>query len=80
MGAGKSRRRDEATPLSDEDVLKSPMVSDPLSRLDCCLVSDGGAAIVMTSAARARDLKQPPVFVLGAATATGTATSPPWPT
>ena len=56
--------------LSVEDVLKSPMVSDPLSRLDCCLVSDGGAAIVLTSAARARDLKQKPVFVLGAATAT----------
>ncbi len=57
-------------PLTIEDVLKSPMVSDPLSRLDCCLVSDGGAAIVMTSAARARDLRRPPVYVLGAATAT----------
>lgn len=57
-------------PLTIGDVLKSPMVSDPLSRLDCCLVSDGGAAIVMTSAKRARDLKQPPVFVLGAGTAT----------
>jgi acetyl-CoA acetyltransferase len=57
-------------PLTVADVLKSPMVSDPLSRLDCCLVSDGGAAIVLTSAKRARDLKQPPVFVLGAGTAT----------
>jgi acetyl-CoA acetyltransferase len=57
-------------PVTIADVLKSPMVSDPLSRLDCCLVSDGGAAIVLTSAERARDLKQPPVFVLGAGTAT----------
>ncbi len=56
-------------PLSIEDVLASPMVSDPLSRLDCCLVSDGGGALVMTSARRARDLRQPPVYVLGAATA-----------
>ncbi|MGF7162444.1 acetyl-CoA acetyltransferase [Rhodoligotrophos appendicifer] len=53
-------------PLTIADVLASPMVSDPLSRLDCCLVSDGGGALVMTSAARARDLKQPPVYLLGA--------------
>ena len=52
-------------PITVADVLKSPMVSDPLSRLDCCLVSDGGGAIVITSAARARDLKQKPVYVLG---------------
>lgn len=57
-------------PISVADVLASPMVCDPLSRLDCCLVSDGGAAIVITSAARARDLKQPPVYVLGAGSAT----------
>lgn len=57
-------------PITLGDVLASPMVSDPLSRMDCCLVSDGGAAIVMTSADRARALKQPPVFVLGAGTAT----------
>jgi acetyl-CoA acetyltransferase len=57
------------TPLSIDEVLASPMVSDPLSRLDCCLVSDGGGALVMTSSARARDLRQPPVYMLGAGTA-----------
>ncbi len=56
-------------PLSIADVLASPMVCDPLTRLDCCLVSDGGGALVMTSAERARDLRQPPVLVLGTGTA-----------
>ena len=57
------------SPLSIEDVLNSPMVCDPLSRLDCCLVSDGGGALIMTSAERARDMPQPPVYVLGVGTA-----------
>jgi acetyl-CoA acetyltransferase len=58
-------------PITIDDVLASPMVCDPLSRLDCCLVSDGGGALVMTSAERARDLRQPPAYVLGAGTAHG---------
>jgi acetyl-CoA acetyltransferase len=58
------------TPLTIADVLASPLVADPLSRLDCCLMTDGGAAIIVTSAERARDLKQPPVFFLGGAGAT----------
>ncbi len=53
-------------PLTIEEVLASRMVADPLTVRDCCLVSDGGAAIVLTSAARARDLRRPPVLVLGA--------------
>jgi acetyl-CoA acetyltransferase len=52
-------------PLSVGDVLASPMVSSPLHVADCCLVTDGGGAIVMTSAERARDLKKKPVGVLG---------------
>jgi len=55
----------EKEPLSIEKVLSSRMVSYPLTVRDCCLVTDGGGAIVMTSAERARDLKKPPVFVLG---------------
>jgi acetyl-CoA acetyltransferase len=55
----------EKKPLSIEDVLKSRMISHPLSVRDCCLVTDGGGAIVMTSAERARSLKQPPAYVLG---------------
>lgn len=53
------------TPLSREDVLSSRMISDPLSKGDCCLVTDGGAALVLVRAERARDLPRPPVYVLG---------------
>ncbi|WP_328418448.1 acetyl-CoA acetyltransferase [Micromonospora sp. NBC_00389] len=53
------------TPLSVQDVLSSPMLSTPLHKLDCCLVTDGGAAIVVTSAERARDLTPKPIYVLG---------------
>jgi len=53
-------------PITVDDVLASRMIADPLHLLDCSLVSDGGAAIVLTSAERARDLRQPPVYLLGA--------------
>jgi acetyl-CoA acetyltransferase len=52
-------------PLTIEDVLKSPMVSDPLSVRDCCLVTDGAGAYVLVRADRAKDLPNKPVFVLG---------------
>ena len=52
-------------PISVDDVLNSRMIADPLHLLDCSLVSDGGAAIILVSAERARDLPQPPVYVLG---------------
>ncbi|MDE2516118.1 MAG: thiolase [Rhodospirillales bacterium] len=55
----------EKKPLSIEDVLGARMISYPLSVRDCCLVTDGGGAIVMTTTERARDLKQKPVPVLG---------------
>jgi acetyl-CoA acetyltransferase len=55
-------------PITVEDVLASPMQSAPLHLLDCCLVTDGAGAFVMTSAERARALARPPVYVLGAAT------------
>ena len=56
-------------PLSIDDVLAARMISDPLSVRDCCLVTDGGGACVLVRAERARDLPQPPVYVLGNATA-----------
>jgi acetyl-CoA acetyltransferase len=55
--------------LSVEDVLDSRMVSSPLCVLDCCLVTDGGGAVIVTSARRARELRKPPVYLLGAAEA-----------
>ena len=55
-------------PITVDDVLESPMVVSPLHLLDCCLVTDGAGAFVITSAERARDVARPPVYVLGAAT------------
>lgn len=54
-------------PITVDDVLSSKLVADPLHKLDCCVISDGGGAIVLTTEERARDLRQPPVYVLGAA-------------
>lgn len=56
------------TPITVEDVLASPYIAEPLHRLDCCLVTDGAGAIVVTSAERAKDARRSPVYVLGAAT------------
>lgn len=56
-------------PLSIEDVLNARMISTPLTVRDCCLVTDGAGAFVLTRADRARDLRQTPVYVLGNATA-----------
>lgn len=53
------------TPITEHDVNTSPLVSDPLRKLDCCLVTDGGGAVVVTTAARARDCALPPVFPAG---------------
>ena len=52
-------------PITIEDVLNSRMVSSPLHVLDCCLVTDAGGAIVLTSMERAKDLKKRPIAVLG---------------
>src|SRR5690606_35646684 len=52
-------------PLTREDVLNAPMISSPLGAKDCCLVTDGGAAVVMVRADRARELAKPPVWLLG---------------
>jgi len=51
--------------ISVEDVLSSRMIADPLHLLDCSLVSDGGAAVILTSAERATDFPHHPVYVLG---------------
>ena len=67
-----ARLNPEATlrdPLSVEDVLAARLVSSPLSKLDCCLVTDGAGAFVLMRADRARDRPREPVYVLGTATA-----------
>jgi acetyl-CoA C-acetyltransferase len=56
-------------PITVEDVLASRVISSPLHLLDCCMISDGGGALVVTSAERARDLKKRPAYVLGAGVA-----------
>jgi acetyl-CoA acetyltransferase len=55
-------RRD---PLTVDEVLDSDMIAWPFRKLMCCLVTDGGGALVLTTGDRARDLPQPPVWVLG---------------
>src|SRR6202040_779425 len=55
----------EKKPLTIEGVLSSRMVSYPFPVRDCCLVTDGGGAIVVTSAERARSTRKPPAYVLG---------------
>lgn len=52
-------------PLTVEDVLNAKMISDPLTALDCCLVTDGAGALVVTSAERAKALHRQPIYVLG---------------
>ena len=56
-------------PLTVEDVLESRMVCDPLTVRDCCLVTDGGGAYVLTRADRARAAPKKPAYLLGAGSA-----------
>lgn len=53
-----------------DDVLRSRMIADPLHLLECCMISDGGGAVVIASPEVARDCRQPPVWILGAGEAT----------
>ena len=56
----------EKKPLTIADVLSARMISYPFTVRDICLVTDGGGAVVMTTAERARSLRKPPAYVLGA--------------
>ncbi|WP_182523584.1 lipid-transfer protein [Nocardioides dongkuii] len=58
-------------PITLEDHQASRMIADPLHLLDCCQESDGAVALVVTSAERARDLRQPPAYVVAAAQGSG---------
>ncbi len=52
-------------PITVEDVLNSKMIAYPFRILQCCLVTDGGGALILTSADRARDFPRKPVYILG---------------
>ena len=52
-------------PITVEDVLNSRMIAYPFRLLMCCLVTDGGGALIMTSADRAKDFPTKPVYILG---------------
>ncbi len=56
--------------LTTADVLASRMIADPLRLLECCMISDGGGAVVIASADVARNTRKPPVWILGAGEAT----------
>ncbi|MCH8948757.1 MAG: lipid-transfer protein, partial [Chloroflexi bacterium] len=58
-------------PITVEDVMSSRLIADPLHLLDCSLETDGACAVIVTSAERARDLRQPPVYIAGAAQGMG---------
>jgi acetyl-CoA acetyltransferase len=52
-------------PLTPEDYAASPWIVEPFHVLDCCLVSNGGACVIVTTAERARALRQPPAYLHG---------------
>jgi acetyl-CoA acetyltransferase len=63
--AAKNPRASYRDPITVDDVLSSDMIAWPFRKLMCCLVTDGGGALILTSAERARDFPQKPVYVLG---------------
>lgn len=63
--AGLNPNAHKKDPITVGDVLSSRMITSPLHVLDCAIVSDGAAAAVVTRADRARDLRKPPVYLLG---------------
>jgi len=66
------------TPITIGEVQDSGMIADPLTKLHCCIRSDGGGAVVLTSEDRARDLARRPVWVLGTGEAVSHTTMSEW--
>jgi acetyl-CoA acetyltransferase len=65
-------------PITIDDVLDGPMIADPFTKLHCCIRSDGGAAAVLVSAERAKNLRSRPVWVLGAGETTSHMLTSQW--
>jgi len=63
--AAKNPRATFKDPITVDDVLNSRMIAYPFRILQCCLVSDGGGALILTSAERAKDFPTKPVYILG---------------
>ena len=63
--AAKNPRATMKAPITVEDVLNSRMIAYPFRILQCCLVTDGGGALILTSADRAKDFPNKPVYILG---------------
>jgi len=63
--AGRNPRAAFRDPITIDDVLNSKMIAYPFRLLQCCLVTDGGGALILTSADRAKDFPQKPVYILG---------------
>ncbi len=67
--AARTPHAQKREPISMDDYLASDLVVEPFRKLDCCLVSDGAAAVIVTTEERARDLAKPAVAILGQAQA-----------
>ena len=63
--AQKSPHAQQREPLTIEDYHASRWIAEPLHLLDCCLVSNGGVAVIVSSADAAKDMKQPPAYIWG---------------
>ena len=64
--AGRHPNAHKRDPITVDDVLRSKMIAEPLHMLDCCLISDGGAAVVVSARDAAADTQAKPVEILGA--------------
>ncbi|MFF7599128.1 acetyl-CoA acetyltransferase [Streptomyces mirabilis] len=67
------------TPITTDDVLSSPMIADPFTKLHCCLRSDGGAAVLLAAEEYVRDCRTAPVWILGTGEHVSHTTMSEWP-
>jgi acetyl-CoA acetyltransferase len=63
--AGRNPRATHRDPITVDDVLRSRMIAYPFHLLECCLVTDGGGALILVSGERAGDFPNKPVYVIG---------------
>lgn len=70
--AARNPRASFRDPLTVDDVMSARMIAYPFTKLECCLVTDGGGALILTSAERAKDFPQKPVYIIGTGESTET--------